>query len=60
MKHADAEPGMGVAYDNGRQREDGEITSVNRMYVFVRFVGDRHSKACSAGDLTPLAIGGQR
>lgn len=45
--------GSGVVYCPypGAQAEDGEITSVNDSYVFVRFVGDRQSKACRAHDL---------
>lgn len=45
--------GSGVVYRPypGAQAEDGEITSANDSYVFVRFVGDRQSKACRAEDL---------
>lgn len=45
--------GSGVVYRPypGAPAEDGEITSVNDSYVFVRFVGDRQSKACRAEDL---------
>ena len=31
--------------------EKGVVTSVNDQYVFVRFGGDTHSKACHSGDL---------
>ena len=31
--------------------EKGLVTSVNRTYVFVRFGGDSHSKACRPEDL---------
>lgn len=31
--------------------EDGVITSMNNKYVFVRFDGDKHSKACLRIDL---------
>jgi hypothetical protein len=39
--------GDGVVYEPypGAPREDGHITSVNDTYVFVRYVGDRASKA---------------
>lgn len=45
--------GDGVTYQPhpDARAEDGEITSVNDSYVFVRFVGDRGSKACRPGDL---------
>lgn len=32
--------------------EIGHITSVNELYIFVRFLGDEHSKACLPADLT--------
>ena len=39
--------GAGVVYrpHPGAQAEDGDITSVGEVYVFVRFAGDRASKA---------------
>lgn len=39
--------GAGVVYRPypGAQAEDGDITTVTDRYVFVRFVGDRTSKA---------------
>lgn len=48
--------GAAVVYapSSGR-REDGVITDVTRMYVFVRYDGDRHSKATAPGQLTLLS-----
>jgi hypothetical protein len=45
--------GAGVVYRPypSASAEDGDITSVNDSYVFVRFVGDRQAKACRAEDL---------
>lgn len=56
LEQARANVGAGVVYQAhaGAEREDGEITSVNDRYVFVRFRGDTGSKACSAEDLELL------
>jgi len=50
--------GSGVVYQSrpGAPLEDGEITSVNDTYVFVRYTGDRTSKATSPGALEFLAV----
>lgn len=55
MKINDAHPGDAVIYrpHPGAPAEDGNITAVNGTYVFVRFVGDRQSKACRPEDLQP-------
>lgn len=48
--------GAGVVYlPPGRPREDGVITSVNDRYVFVRYDGDKGSKATTPTDLILLA-----
>jgi len=48
--------GAGVTYRPNRyfRAEDGEITSVSDYYVFVRYVGDRGSKATRPQDLDLL------
>jgi hypothetical protein len=44
--------GRGVKYfDGGWRTEYGVITSFNEKVVFVRFVGDFHSKGCRREDL---------
>lgn len=40
-----------VLYVNG---ETGTVTDVNNYYVFVRYDGDRHSKATRPEDLVRL------
>jgi hypothetical protein len=47
----------GVVYDPGmgQKKEDGVITSVGEVVVFVRYAGDNASKATRAGDLTLLS-----
>lgn len=40
-----------VVYTGGHQRESGTVTGVNKFYVFVRYDGDRHSKATMPADL---------
>ena len=45
-------PTSHVRYDP--TRELGYVTSTNNDYVFVRFEGDTHSKACYPEDLTVL------
>ncbi len=45
--------GSGVVYVPSR--EDGVITGVSTQYVFVRYSGDRHSKATLPEDLRPSA-----
>lgn len=37
--------------------EQGEITSVNSTFVFVRYDGDQHAKATAASELE-LSVGG--
>jgi hypothetical protein len=50
--------GCGVVYvPASGKREDGVITSVNAMYVHVRYAGDAGSKATYPEDLTLLADG---
>lgn len=45
--------GRRVAYTAaGELTEDGVITSVGNVAVFVRYDGDRHSKATDPADLT--------
>lgn len=48
--------GAGVIYEPypGAPKEDGAITSVNDTFVFVRYVGDRASKATAPELLTLL------
>lgn len=43
-----------VYYVDDGLAEQGVITSVNEVYVFVRYGSDMHSKATRAEDLTPL------
>lgn len=45
-----------IYYPCGGPAEDGVITSVNDHYVFVRYTGDRHSKATRPADLLLLAV----
>ena len=53
------QPGMYALYVPRKARGDlrhpcvekGLVTSVNETYVFVRFGGDAHSKACDPRDL---------
>lgn len=42
---------MELTLDPQPKSEDGVITSVNDTYVFVQYVGDRHSKATRPEDL---------
>lgn len=46
-------PGDHVTYrpHSGAPAETGDVTSVNDRYVFVRFDGDTHAKACAASVL---------
>lgn len=50
-----ADIGRGVVYTGNRypggQTESGVITSFNKYVVFVRYDGERHSKATDRGDL---------
>jgi hypothetical protein len=50
----EATVGAAVVYRShpGAPAEDGDIVRVSDRFVFVRFVGDRHPKACRAEDLT--------
>lgn len=55
LEEAAGHVGWGVIYHPGApggKPEPGYITSVNSVYVFVRFRGDDHSKACRPVDLT--------
>ncbi len=63
LDEARALVGKGVVYrpdDDGgykptaRRREQGVVTSVNDIWVFVRYGSDHHSKATSPRDLEPL------
>jgi hypothetical protein len=48
--------GSGVVYSPiGGNPEDGEITSVNDAYAFVRFTGDQSPKAVSPAALSLLS-----
>lgn len=50
--------GDGVVYTPAHgAREDGVITGVSSVYVFVHYAGDRGSKATYPEDLTLLAAG---
>lgn len=48
--------GDDVLYRPGGQQpaEEGTVTSVSKAYVFVRFNGDRGSKACDSRSLAWL------
>jgi hypothetical protein len=51
MTHEEARAHVGdrVRYRPSHgEPEDGEITGINGAYVFVRYDGDRHSKATAA------------
>jgi hypothetical protein len=52
LDEARANIGAAVVYSaHPDRREDGTITSVNEQYVFVRYLGDKHSKATMPEDL---------
>jgi hypothetical protein len=56
LDEARAHIGEAVAYRvAGELAEDGVITSVGNVAVFVRYEGDRHSKATDPADLTLIA-----
>lgn len=51
--------GDGVVYSPSHGKgEDGVITSVNTQWVFVRYIGDMHSKATAPDQLTLLMTRG--
>lgn len=59
LEEAAAHIGHNVTYtplDNPGHAENGTITAVTTRYVFVRYVGDRYSKA-TAADRLKLAAG---
>lgn len=59
MSHGDIYIGMKVLYVPSHAKGDlthkdvekGVVTSKNEQYIFVRFGGDTHGKACSANNL---------
>jgi len=56
LDEARARIGDGVVYARPYgAREDGVITKVGSLYVFVRYGGDAYSKATAAADLTFLS-----
>lgn len=56
LDEARAHAGEAVAYRAaGEVAEDGVITGVGSVAVFVRYAGDRHSKATDPADLTLTA-----
>jgi hypothetical protein len=59
LTEARAHIGSGVVYrpHPDALAEEGEITGCSGAFVFVRFVGDRHPKACVPEDLTLLSGG---